>query len=99
MTEFQTKVLLKTAEIPKGKVSTYSDIAEAIGTNAVRAVGTVLRKNPCPPEIPCHRVVKSDGTLGMYSGEKTKKEMLEQEGIKISDDGKVTRFQEKRHRF
>ncbi|MGI8551173.1 MAG: methylated-DNA--[protein]-cysteine S-methyltransferase, partial [Dehalococcoidia bacterium] len=66
---FQRKVLEKTAEIPRGEVRPYSWIAREIGSpGAVRAVGTALGHNPIPFLIPCHRVVRADGSLGEYSG-------------------------------
>ena len=69
MTEFQRKVLMYVYEIPIGETRTYKEVAEAIGhEGAYRAVGTVLRNNPLAPVIPCHRVVRSDGKLGNYSG-------------------------------
>ncbi len=84
--EFQQKVWMACAAIPRGEVRTYRWIAEHIGRpKAVRAVGSALGKNPFAPIIPCHRVIKSDGTLGGYSGlggVKTKKEMLKKEGAR-----------------
>lgn len=72
-------------KIPKGKVSTYADIAKKLKSKAYRAVGTALRNNPNPIIVPCHRVVKSDGTLGNYTSNKyTKSELLIKEGIKIN---------------
>lgn len=69
LTDFQLKVLEETLKIPFGQVRTYSWLAKRVGSpGAARAVGSVLRKNPYPLFIPCHRVVKSDGTLGRYSG-------------------------------
>ncbi len=68
LTPFQRTVLLECAKIPMGKTRTYSQIANANGTpNAVRAVGNALAMNPLAPVIPCHRVVRSDGSLGGYS--------------------------------
>jgi len=68
-TKFQLKVWNYLRTIPKGKVKTYTDVAKAIGKPlAVRAVANAIGKNPYPPKIPCHRVIKSDGTLGGYSG-------------------------------
>ena len=68
-TEFQLKVWNYLKKIPKGKVKTYSDVAKAIGKPlAVRAVANAIGKNPYPPKIPCHRVIRSDGSLGGYSG-------------------------------
>jgi len=83
------------SQIPEGRVSTYGRLAVGLGDKiASRAVGKMLNENPYAPEVPCHRVVRSDGTLGGYaSGEKKKKELLESEGIKIKD-GKVVNFEE-----
>jgi O-6-methylguanine DNA methyltransferase len=88
LTEFQRSVLLKTAEIPPGEVRPYGWIAKEIGRpGAVRAVGSALARNPVPVIIPCHRVVRSDGTLGKYSlGEDTNKEvLLEAEGLPLDE--------------
>ncbi|MEM1585852.1 MAG: MGMT family protein [Candidatus Bathyarchaeia archaeon] len=64
MTEFERAVLLAVFEIPRGRVSTYKRIAEKVGRpRAFRAVGNTLHKNPLPPIIPCHRVVRSDGRI------------------------------------
>lgn len=66
---FQRRVLEKTAEIPRGEVRPYGWIAKEIGSpGATRAVGTALGHNPIPFIIPCHRVVRADGSLGEYSG-------------------------------
>jgi O-6-methylguanine DNA methyltransferase len=66
---FQRRVLEKTAEIPRGEVRPYGWVAREIGApGATRAVGTALGHNPVPFIIPCHRVVRSDGSLGEYSG-------------------------------
>ena len=84
-TKFQLKVWNYLTKIPVGKVKTYSQIAKAIKRpNSARAVANAVGKNPYPIKIPCHRVVKSDGTLGGYSGKggvKMKKFLLKKEGI------------------
>ena len=84
-TIFQQKVWKYLTKIPKGSVKTYSQVAKAIGKPlAVRAVANAIARNPSPPQIPCHRVIRSDGTLGGYSGKgglKTKKVLLKREGI------------------
>ena len=68
-TKFQLKVWNYLKKIPKGKVKTYTDVAKAIGKPlAVRAVANAIGKNPYSPKIPCHRVIRSDGSLGGYSG-------------------------------
>ncbi len=82
LTDFQIDVLLATMKIPKGEVATYKEVARMAGhPNAYRAAGTALRKNPLAPMIPCHRVIKSDGSLGNYSsgGTKRKKAILQKE--------------------
>ena len=86
-TKFQLKVWKYLKKIPKGKVKTYLDVAKAIGKpRAFRAVANAIGKNPYPPKIPCHRIIKSDGTLGGYSGKggiKTKRKLLKNEGITL----------------
>ena len=86
-TLFQRKVWLYLKKIPRGKVKTYSDVAKAIGKPlAARAVANAIAKNPYSPQIPCHRVIRSDGSLGGYSGKggvKTKKLLLKKEGVTI----------------
>ena len=84
-TKFQVKIWVFLRKIPKGTVKTYSEVAKAIGKPlAVRAVANAIAKNPYPIQIPCHRVIRSDGSLGGYSGEggvKKKKNLLKKEGI------------------
>ena len=83
LTEFQQAVLRKTAEIPPGELRTYGWVAREIDKpGAVRAVGSALNKNPVPVLIPCHRVGRSDGSIGDYAyGAKMKRDLLEHEGI------------------
>jgi len=83
-TTFQIKVWNAIAKIPKGKVRTYKQLAKLIGKpKAARAVANACGKNPYVPIVPCHRVIRSDGKLGGYSGEggiNTKKKLLKNEG-------------------
>ena len=89
LSDFNEKVWNLTKKIPKGKVSTYKILAQKLGCKAYRAVGNALNKNPHAPIVPCHRVVKSDGSVGGFAhGQKRKIEMLKKEGIKIRD-GKI----------
>ena len=71
--------------IPKGQLRTYSQVAKAIkNPKAVRSVANAIAKNPYPPKIPCHRVIRVDGSLGGYSGKggiNTKRKLLKLEGI------------------
>ena len=84
-TKFQRKVWKYIKNIPKGTVKTYKEVAIAIDSPySARAVGNAVGKNPYPPKIPCHRVIKSNGSLGGYSGLggiKTKKKLLKNEGF------------------
>lgn len=81
MTKFTEKVLRAVSRIPSGEVRTYKQIATIVGSpRAYRAVGTVLRKN-YNPTIPCHRVIKSDGSVGFYNrGVTNKMKLLRHEG-------------------
>ena len=87
-TNFQLKVWNYLKKIPKGKVKTYLEVAKAIGKpKAFRAVANAVGKNPYPHKIPCHRVIRSDGFLGGYSGKggiKAKKKFLLKENIHIN---------------
>jgi methylated-DNA-[protein]-cysteine S-methyltransferase len=86
---FNQKVWAVCARVPKGKVTTYAAIAKKLGTQAYRAVGNALNKNPYAPKIPCHRVVGSDGALtGFAGGVDKKKRLLQAEGVSFAN-GKV----------
>ena len=75
--------------IPKGKVTTYKLLAEALGTRAWRAVGNALSRNPDLVSVPCHRVVRSDGKVGGYAkGSEAKTVLLQGEGVTVTE-GKV----------
>ena len=86
-TNFQRTVWKEISKIPFGETRTYKDLAIAIGKpNSSRAVANACGKNPYPVIIPCHRVIKSDGKLGGYSGAggvKKKKELLKLENVKF----------------
>ncbi len=96
----EQKVYKKLLDVPKGKITTYSELSKAVGIkNGQRFIGNVMNKNPYPTIIPCHRVVKSDGSIGGYAyGEKVKTKMLTQEGVKIKN-GKVIDLNKKLYRF
>jgi methylated-DNA-[protein]-cysteine S-methyltransferase len=87
----QKKVLEADAKIPRGWVSTYKRIAIHIDhPNSARVVGNALAKNPFPIFIPCHRAIKSNGELGGFQGgSEMKRKLLEYEGVKITNKGKV----------
>jgi len=82
LTSFEWEVFSATLKIPLGETRSYKWVAQQIGRPlAVRAVGQALRNNPYPLIVPCHRVIRSDGSLGAYAGkyDKKKKELLEKE--------------------
>jgi methylated-DNA-[protein]-cysteine S-methyltransferase len=88
---FQQKVLRAEHGIPRGRVSTYQRIARHLGNaGAARAVGTALATNPFPIIIPCHRAIRSDGTLGGYQGGlQMKRALLKREGVLFDSSGNV----------
>jgi methylated-DNA-[protein]-cysteine S-methyltransferase len=90
-TEFQKKVLRETMNIPRGRVSTYGRLAErSRAEGGARAVGNVMATNPYPLLIPCHRVIRSDRTLGGFGGGlKMKKTLLSLEGVAFDTKGRV----------
>ncbi len=93
VSSFGRSVLSKTAEIPPGEVRPYAWVAREIGRPAaVRAVGTALARNPVPVLIPCHRVVRSDGTIGQYAyGPERKQVILRSEGLDLEELASLTR--------
>lgn len=88
-TPFYNKVYKLVAKIPRGKVSTYKEIARTLNSKAYRAVGTAMNKNSHWPKVPCHRIINSNGKVGRFaSGPRKKVELLRKEGIKIQN-GKI----------
>ncbi len=106
MTSFSEKVYEICKRIPKGRISTYREIGNALGGygQVYRAVGVALKNNPYAPVVPCHRVVCSDGRIGGYKGKKSGKAvarkiaLLKKEGIEVRD-GKIADFGKKLKRF
>lgn len=96
MLPFNQKVIELMRLIPQGQVTTYKLIAHALHCRAYRAVGNAVGANPYAPIVPCHRVVKTDGTVGKFGGGAKKKiALLRAEGIRIdgaSTDAKIIDF-------
>ena len=94
---FANQVYALLVKVPKGRVTTYKVLADAMGIRAYQAIGQVMRINPFAPEVPCHRVVASDGKIGGFMGSRTgekidkKIKLLESEGVTI-DNGKIANF-------
>ena len=88
MTLFEEKVLAVVKKIPTGKVMTYGEVARKAGkVGASRAVGSIMAKN-ANKDVPCHRVVRSDGAIGEYNGlqGKDKALLLKKEGVRFLGD-------------
>ena len=100
MKTFSQKVLALLSKIPKGKVTTYKELARALGKpKAFRAVGNACNKNENAPHVPCHRVITSAGSIGGYAfGVKKKIAILKKEGVLVSK-GKLVDFEKKLFRF
>ena len=86
-TKFQIKVWKYLIKIPKGKVKTYKEVAKGIKMpKSARAVANACARNPYAPRVPCHRVIRSDGSLGGFSapgGIKLKRKLLKKEGFSL----------------
>lgn len=95
VSEFARRVYALVSRIPPGRVSTYGMIAAALGCTSARAVGQALRRNPWAPQVPCHRVIASDGTLGGFRGARDgvalrrKRQLLESEGVPLDPSGRL----------
>jgi len=86
---FQEKCYKILSRVPRGRVTTYSEIARKLGSKAFRAVGNAMHGNPYAPRIPCHRVVRANGDIGGFAGGTRQKiRMLKREGIAIKN-GKI----------
>ncbi|MFW9923896.1 MAG: MGMT family protein [Candidatus Thorarchaeota archaeon] len=109
LSAYQQAILRILAEVPKGKVTTYGDLAIELARrdsryspSASRAVGTTMKNNVCGPYIPCHRVIKSDGSIGNFRGGadgavQEKIQMLRNEGVEVIK-GKIN-LKIYRHKF
>ena len=100
LTAFEQSVLRVLKSAPRGRVTTYGELARASGRpGAARAVGNALHKNPDAPRVPCHRVVKSGGYSGGYAGgPKKKTALLRAEGVAVAV-GRIVDFRKKFYRF
>lgn len=101
---FNERAYAMLKKVPKGKVTSYKELAKAINTKAYRAVGNAMRNNPYAPIVPCHRVVKSDGSVGGFGGKTSGKKiddkikLLLKEGVIIKNN-KVVDFDKKFFKF
>lgn len=101
MNDFTRRCYEALLMVPRGKVTTYGEIASYLGSRAYRAVGHAMSKNERAPEVPCHRVVYSDGRIGNYSGpggKSRKISLLVSEGVRI-EDGRIADLESSIFRF
>jgi len=93
-------VYKKLLQVPKGQITTYGELAKAVGLkNGQRVIGRIMNKNPYPSIVPCHRVVNSNGKIGGYAyGIDVKTNMLTKEGIEIQN-GKILDFEKRIFKF
>ena len=104
MKTFSDQVYDLLRKVPEGHVTTYKEIANALGTRAYRGVGQAMRRNPYAPEVPCHRVVAASGRIGGFQGKTSgeaiqkKIKMLKEEGIVFKGD-KIVNFEKVLFRF
>ena len=89
--KFSEKCYALLKKVPRGKLTTYKEIAKALKSRAYRVVGRAMKNNPYAPDVPCHRVICSDGRIGGYMGKKRKNilekiNLLESEGVEIRDN-------------
>ena len=75
ITSFQRRVYLALLEVPAGETITYGELARRIGCRSAQAVGQALKRNPFAPDVPCHRVIAADGSLGGYNGRRDGEEL------------------------
>jgi len=91
ITEFQRKVYLELLNVPCGETITYGELAKRIRCKSAQAVGQALKRNPFAPDVPCHRVIAGDGTIGGFSGSREGKmidkkiALLRAENVEIID--------------
>ena len=99
MSSFNEKCYELLKLIPEGKVTTYREMARALNSRAWRAVGSAMAKNKNLYVIPCHRVVRSDGSIGEYAlGTNKKAEILTSEGVAVVN-GKIKNLDDFMHNF
>ena len=96
----EKKIYKKLLQVPSGKITTYGELSRAIGLkNGQRVIGRVMKNNPFPVIVPCHRVVKSNREIGGYAfGVDIKRNMLTKEGICIKNN-KIENFEKSFFRF
>ena len=89
ITEFQRKVYLALLEVPRGETISYGELAKRIGCKSAQAVGQALKKNPFAPDVPCHRVIAKDGSIGGFHGQRDG-EMIEKKRRLLMEEASLS---------
>lgn len=85
ITEFQRRVYLALLNVPRGTTVSYKELGDMIGCKSAQAIGQALKRNPFAPDVPCHRVIAADGSIGGFHGQRSgemidkKRKLLEEE--------------------
>lgn len=104
MTNLTQRVYSLLKQVPPGRITTYKELAHASHTKAYRAIGQMMRHNPNAPQVPCHRCVASDGTIGGFMGKtsgveiKKKIALLKKEGVNI-ENNRIVDFEKIKFEF
>ena len=88
ITPFQRRVYLELLNVPVGETITYGELARRIGCRSAQAVGQALRRNPFAPDVPCHRVISADGSLGGYFGQRNGEQIVQKQRL-LAEEGCV----------
>lgn len=88
ISEFQRRVYLALLDVPRGETISYKQLSERIGCRSAQAIGQALKRNPFAPDVPCHRVIASDGSLGGFHGQR-EGEMLEKKRALLRNEMSV----------
>ena len=95
VTAFEQRVYDLVSQVPVGRVTTYAEMSRALDCRSAQAIGQALKRNPFAPEVPCHRVIRADHTIGGYAGETggeklaLKLSLLKGEGVRFDSAGKL----------
>lgn len=85
ITEFQRKVYLELLNVPRGETISYKELGQRIGCRSAQAIGQALKRNPFAPDVPCHRVIASDGSIGGFSGHRDG-EMIDKKKLLLAEE-------------
>lgn len=95
VTAFEQRVYDQVSLVPEGRVTTYAEMSKALDCHSAQAIGQALKRNPFAPEVPCHRVIRANHTIGGYAGQTggeklaLKLSLLKSEGVEFDSGGKL----------